>query len=47
MDTLKELAVDALVLVLAWFLVTASGISKTASGGLTCGRAEEVTQAHP
>ena len=46
MDTLKELAVDALVLVLAWFIVTASGISKTA-GGFTCGRAEEVTQAHP
>ena len=44
METLKELAVDALVLLAAWFVVTASGISKTA-GGFTCGRVEEVQKA--
>ncbi len=47
MDSIKELVVDALVLLFAWFIVTASGVHQTAKG-LSCGRAEaEVTEAQP
>lgn len=43
MDTLKEVIVDAIILLGAWFLVTATGVHQTGKG-LSCGRAGEVTQ---
>lgn len=46
MDIVKELVVDFFILVAAWFLVTASGISNSAKG-LTCGRVETSAQVHP
>jgi hypothetical protein len=46
METLKEVLIDAVLLLGAWFLVTASGLHKTAEG-MSCGRAAEVTQSQP
>ena len=45
MDTIKEVIIDAVILLGAWFLVTASGLHKSAEG-LSCGSVE-VTQAKP
>lgn len=46
MDTLKDVIIDAVLLLGAWFLVTASGLHKTAEG-MSCGRVQEVSQAKP
>lgn len=44
METLKEVMTDALILIAAWFLMTASNISAQARG-LTCGKAETAISA--
>jgi hypothetical protein len=46
MDTLKEIVIDALILVGAWLVVTASGLTRTAEG-FSCGRAEAIQEVHP
>lgn len=46
MDTLKEVIVDAIILLGAWFLVTATGVHQTGKG-LSCGRAEVTQEAQP
>lgn len=44
MQHLKELAVDALILLAGWFIVTAGQLSSSAKG-VSCGRAEITQQA--
>jgi hypothetical protein len=45
-ETLKEVLIDVVLFLGAWFIVTASGLHKTAEG-MSCGRAEVVSKAKP
>lgn len=42
-DSIKELAIDALVVVAAWVVVTAANVIQSAKG-MSCGRAGEAAQ---
>lgn len=46
METLKEIAIDALILLSAWFLITAEGVSLQAKG-LSCGNVRVEAPAKP
>jgi hypothetical protein len=46
MDTVKELLIDALILLAGLLIMSASGIANTAKG-LTCGRVETSAQTRP
>ena len=46
MDTIKEVLIDVVLLLGAWFLVTASGLHKTAEG-MSCGRVQEAAAIKP
>lgn len=46
MDTLKELVIDACILLAAWFLISAEGVVSRAKG-LSCGQVQTTSQARP
>ncbi len=45
MDTLKEIVIDAVIVLGAWLVVTASGMIR--AEGFSCGRAQEAAQKTP